>query len=117
MGTRRSNMLRAKITRPSHIDTISNNLPCPPDSVITLSRNNMTVLDAVLLWDLYDDWAYELYVENYEKRSRRLSSACDVLSAWLSDEYGIKPIDCLIPNPTPEPINNPFKKIFGETHD
>jgi hypothetical protein len=117
MGTRISNMARAKLTRPSHLATISKNLPCPSESVISQSRDNMTVIDAVLLWDLYDDWAYELHIENYEQRSRRLSNACDVLAKWLSNEYGITPIDCLIPNRTPEPINNPFKKIFGENHD
>jgi len=115
MGTRKRNIANAMLSRPSQIATIVNNLPCPPDAIIAQSRDNMTVLKAVMLWELYDDWSYELALNNYERRSRHYVNAASVLSDWLKSEYNIRPLDVLMPNPAP--INNPFKKIFGENHD
>lgn len=77
--------------------------PIGPDTIIPKSRN-VTVLEAVMLWDLYDDWAYELEYENYHNRSRRYVNARNILFVWLHN-MGIDPMEMLSGKPTPTNLN------------
>ena len=102
MSTRPWNKFHAML-RTNTVQDVINRLPMEPSTIIPKSRD-ITVLEAVMLWDLYDDLAYELEYENYHNRSRRYVNARNILFVWLH-EMGIDPMEILSGKPTPPSLN------------
>lgn len=108
MSTRPWNKFHAMLRTNTVRDVISRleakfDEPIGPETIIPKSRN-VTVLEAVMLWDLYDDWAYELEYENYHNRSRRYVNARNILFVWLH-EMGIDPMEMISGHPVPPNLN------------